>query len=528
LSANQDVKALSREEKLALLERLARQKARAGKTFPLSFPQLRLWFLDRIDPGNSVSNIFRALTLDGRLDREALGRALSEVVRRHEALRTTFPSLEEEPRQRVGAPRPLPLPLVDLSPLPAAERQERAVELAAREAQRGFDLANGPLFRATLVRLGETRHALFLTLHHIVADGWSMSLLFAELTALYRAYSAGHPSPLPEPALQYPDFAVWQRERMNDERVAAELAWWRGQLGPDEGGEELATLLELPTDRPRPAVESFHGALAPLALPAALAAELRSLARAERATLFMVLLAAFEVLLARYTGQTDFLLGTNVAGRDRRETEGAIGFFANTLMLPARVRGGASFRRFLSRVRASTLGAYEHQELPFERLVEALQPDRQLSYNPLFQVMFVLQNLPEERIELPGLAIADLAVPRDLAKLDLTLELFERSSHDVRDAEISGHLEYSTDLFEAGSAARLSGQLLTLLQGLAADPEREVRDLPLLTPGERAELLFGFNPAGYAPPPLVTARIAAQAERTPEASAVLFGGERLS
>ena len=517
LSANQDIRTLSRQEKLALLERRARQKARAGRTFPLSFPQQRLWFLDRIDPGSPANDIFRALRLRGLLDVAALSRALSEIVRRHEALRTTFPSVDDEPRQRVAPAGALPLPLVDLAPLPAAERRSHLLALAAREAQHSFDLTADPLFRATLVRLGETEHALFLTLHHIVADGWSMSLLFSELSALYRAFAAGLPSPLPEPRLQYPDFAVWQRERMTDERVAAELGWWREQM------TDLATLLELPTDRPRPAVESFRGDVTPLALPAAVEAGLRALARGERATLFMVLLAAFEVLLYRTTGQEGFLVGTNVAGRDREETEDAIGFFANTLLLPARPGAGSpGFRGLLEQVVASTLDAYEHQELPFERLVEALQPERQLSYNPLFQVVFVLQNLPEEVVQLPGVTSEEIEVPRDLAKLDLTLELFERREG------VAGRLEYSTALFDAGTARRLADHFLTLLGAIVADPDRGVRDLPLLSVAEREDLLFGWNPKGYELPPPVTARILAQARRTPEAFAVVMGDERLS
>ena len=323
---------LSREEKVALLTRLERQRSRAGRTFPLSFAQQRMWFLDRLDPGNPANNIFRALTFSGDLDVAALARTLAEIVRRHEALRTTFQTVGDEPRQRVEGAAALPLPTVDLSALPAVARRPAAGDLAGSESRHAFDLARGPLFRATLVRLDEREHALFLSLHHIVADGWSVGLLFAELIALYPAFSLGHPSPLPEPELQYPDFATWQRERMTGERLRAELDWWREEIG------EAATVLELPADHRRPAAESFRGSLERLALPAEVASGLKTLGREAGATLFMTLLAAFEVLLYRYTGQPDFLVGTTVAGRTHRETEGSIGFFANTLLLPVRPR----------------------------------------------------------------------------------------------------------------------------------------------------------------------------------------------
>ena len=521
-AGSRDLQGLSREEKLALLERLARQKSRASLTFPLSFAQQRMWFLDRLDPGNPANNIFRALAFSGRLDARALGRGLAEIVRRHEALRTIFPTVGDEPRQRVLAKLEPPLPKIDLAGLPAARRRPIALELARREARHAFDLSRGPLLRATLVRLAAEEHVLFLNLHHIAADGWSMSLLWRELTVFYRHYSAGGiggtglPSPLPEPALQYPDFAVWQRERLAGERLAAELDWWRGQIG------DAATVLELPTDRRRPATESFRGAIERLAVPPETESGLRTLAREGGATLFMTLLAAFEVLLHRYTGQPEFLVGTTVAGRNRPEVEAVIGFFANTLLLPAGLAGNPTFRQLLARVRTLTLGAYSHQELPFERLVEELHLDRHLSHNPLFQVLFALQNLPEEEIALPGLSIAAVDVERGLSKLDLTLDLA-----DTREG-IAGYLEYSTDLFEAATVERMARHFLTLLAGVVAAADGDVAALPLLTAAERDRLLFDWNPSGYELPPPVPGRVAAQARRTPQAPAVLFGGERLS
>jgi amino acid adenylation domain-containing protein len=496
-------------------QRVESRQARAGRTYPLSFAQRRLWFLDRLDPGNSVNNIFRALACRGRLDLPALGRALSEIVARHEALRTIFPVTDGEPRQRVGPERALPLPSVDLRGLPRAVRQEEARGLAEREADHAFDLARGPLFRVTVVRLAEEEHEIYVLLHHVVADGWSMGLLFAELGALYAAFERGLPSPLPEPALQYPDFAVWQHQRLNGERLRQELDWWRAEVAG------AAQVLALPTDFPRPASESFRGDRALLALPAPLLVDLQGLARVGRATLFMTLLAAFEVLLYRYTGQPEVLVGTVVAGR-HVEVEAVIGFFANTLLLPTRLSGHPTFRQLQERVRESTLAAYDHQELPFERLVEELRPVRHLSHNPLFQVMFAFQTQPEEAISLPGLTVRKLEVERHLAKLDLTLDLMATAEG------ISGYLEYATDLFAAPTAGRMTAHLLTLLAEVAADPDRDIAALPLLSAEERATLLYAWNPAGYAPRPAVPERIAAQARRTPGAAAVLCGNLRLT
>ncbi len=502
---------LSRQEKLALLARRARPASRIGRELPLSFAQRRLWFLDRLDPGNHHHDVFRAAVFDGPLDPAVLARALTEVVRRHESLRTTFHARGDEPRQRIEPPREVPLPLVDLSGLPPAAGEREALALAGSEARHAFDLARGPLLRAVLARLGARRHALLLTLHHIAADGWSLGILFGELSALYPAFAAGLASPLAAPALQYADFAVWQRERMAGERLRAELDWWRARIAG------LPTVLELPADRRRPAVESFRGALARLALPGPLAGDLRALSREAGATLFMTLLAAFEVLLCRWSGQAEFLLGTTVAGRPRAELEGVIGSFANTLLLPASLPGNPRFRRLLGRVRESTLAVYGHQDLPFDLLVEELQPERRLSHHPLYQAMFALQNQPGEALAIPGLAVGALAVERGLAKLDLTLDLADAAG------EVAGCFEYRTDLLEPATVERLAGCFLTLLAGIAADPEGGVGDLPLLTEAERRRLVEGWNPRGYALRPPVPALIAERARRAPAAPAVLFG-----
>src|SRR6185295_17302641 len=512
-----DRSALSREEKLALLAHLARQKERAARTFPLTFAQQRLWFLARLEPENHANHIFRAVVWRGPLDAGALRRALAEVVRRHESLRTTFPEMDGEPRQKVAPAADLPLPVEDLGSLPLPEARERARELAEAESRRGFDLARGPVFRARLLRLAPAEHVLLLAMHHIVSDGWSMGLLFRELTALYRAFAAGLPSPLPEPAAQYPDFAAWQRARLTDERLAAELAWWRRKLAgyPD--------YLELPGDRPRPAGGSFKGAVEPFEIPPELSERLRALALREGATPFMLLLAAFETFLYRVSGQDAFLVATNVAGRNRTELEGVIGFFTEILLLRARVGGGLTFRELLSWVRQDSLDAQAHQELPFERLVEELQPERHLSHNPLYQVLFVLQNLPGGAVEVPGVELGGLPMERGLAKLDLTLEMAER------DGVFSGYFEYNTDLFDRATVARLVGNFLQLLAGIAGGGiERPLGELPLLTAEERRRALAEWNPRFTGAAGLIPERVAEQARRAPGAPAVLFGDGALS
>jgi amino acid adenylation domain-containing protein len=515
-----DLSSLSREQKLALLARMARQKERAVRTFPVSFSQQRLWFLDRLEPGSHAHTIFRAVTWHGPLDPEALRRAVSEVVRRHEALRTVFPEVDGEPRQRVMPAADLPLPLADLSLLPREERSRRARTTAEEEARRPFDLAAGPVFRARLLRLGEREHVLLLAMHHIVSDGWSLGIVFREVTALYRAFAAGLPSPLAEPELQFPDFAAWQRERLSGERLDEELAWWRERLAG------FPAVLELPTDRPRPAAGSYRGAVKGFQVAPATSEALRSLARREGCTPFMLLLAAFEVLLARCSEQERFLVGTNVAGRQRTELEGVVGFFAETLLLRASVDRGGTFRELLARVRQDTLEAQIHQELPFERLVEDLQPERDLSHHPLFQVSFVLQNTPGGVVELPGVTLGSLPVERGLAKLDLTLEMGER------DGVFSGYFEYNTDLFEPETIARLADRFQRLLDAVAADPDGRAGELPLLSAEEGSRL-----EAWSAGPPLRTPGITPlpvhrafeeSARRAPSAEAVAFGGEGLA
>src|SRR6185436_14705165 len=381
--------------------------------------QQRLWFLDRLRPGGAAYNMPGAAELAGALDTAVLSSALSEIVRRHEALRTRVVDQGGRPVQVIDPPRPAGLEIVDLTGLPDAVLEAEAAAQMGTEAARPFDLSRGPLLRAILLRLAPERHRLLLTLHHVVADGRSLDVLLAELAALYGAFAAGRPSPLAELPVQYADFVVWQRDRLAGATLERQLAWWRDQLAG------APSTLTLPADRPRPVERTERGAVVRTALPAALAYGVRTLARRCDTTPFTTLLAAFQTLLLRVSGQEDLLVGSAVAGRTRPEIEGLIGFFANTLVLRGALAGDPTFLAALKQARQRTIGAWEHQDLPVERLVEELQPGREPGLSPLFQVVFVLQGAPAE-LELPGLAVRRLQGARGTAKFDLTLELTEQ------------------------------------------------------------------------------------------------------
>ncbi|AGP35405.1 hypothetical protein SCE1572_13250 [Sorangium cellulosum So0157-2] len=514
-------------ELLAYIEAARRQGApapppleRAGREgeLPLSFAQQRLWFLDQLKPDSPLYNIAAALRLTGPLSAAALERSLIEIVRRHEALRTTFPAAAGAARQVIASEVRFALPVIDLGALPAAAQEDEVRRRAQADAARPFHLGEGPLFRATLLRLSDTAHVLLWTVHHILCDGWSMGVFLAELSALYAALSAGRPSPLPELPIQPADHALWQRRWVSGDLLESQLAYWRRQLGG------ALPALELPTDRARRAVQSYAGASLPVELPGALCTALRDLCRRQGVTLFMTLLAAFKVLLSRYAGQDDIVVGTPIAGRTQRETEGLIGLFANTLVLRTDLSGEPTFVELLRRVREVTLDAYAHQDAPFERLVEELASARDLSRSPLFQVVFVFQNMPLPALSLGDVSLSLLPVESTTAKFDLTLSLQET------DGVIRGELEYSTDLFDAGTIARMAGHLQTLLEGLAEGPERRIGELGLLTAAERRQLVSEWNGTGvsYAEEACLHELFEAQVERTPEAVAVVFEGQTLS
>jgi FkbM family methyltransferase len=447
------------------------KRVERGGPLPVSFAQQRLWFLNRLEPDSAAYNVPVAVRLAGALEVEALGRALSEVVARHESLRTSFELGEGGPVQIIREPAPLRLEVNDLTILPEAERETEARRLAAEEAGRPFDLAAGPLVRVRLLKLAEEEHVLLLTMHHVVSDGWSMGVLVREVAALYEAFAAGRPSPLAELPVQYADYAAWQREWLQGEVLEEQLAYWKEQLAG------APPVLELPTDRPRPAVKSSRGAAHRFGLQPGALERLKGLSRQENVTLFMTLLAAWQILLHRYSGQEEVVTGTPVANRTRPETQGLIGCFVNTLALRTSLAGNPTFRELLKRVRRTTLGAYAHQDLPFERVIEELQPDRQANYTPLFQTWFLLSHAERQSLELPGLSLSHLEFDAGTAQFDLSLSLAESGG------ELEGSLIYSTDLFEADTVAEMAARFRTLLEGIVERPDAGVLDLPLDAPG---------------------------------------------
>ncbi len=452
-----------------------------GGDLVLSFAQERLWFLDQLEPGTTAYNLPAAVRLEGALDVAALLRSLRAVTGRHAALRTIFGTVDGQPIQVIVAEASSRCPVVDLGSLPAARCEAEERRLIDEDSARPFDLARGPLLRSALLRLSPRRHTALFTLHHVVADDWSTGALIREVAVLYGAFTAGLPSPLPELPVQYADYARWQREWLSGEVLAEQLRYWRERLAA------APALLDLPLDRPRKALQSQRGAQVPIRLSAAAAREVALLARDSRATVFMVLLAGFSVLLGRLAGQEDVVVGTPVANRTHREIEGLIGFFVNTLALRATFPGGTDFAELLGRVREEALGGYAHQDLPFERLVEELQPERSLAYAPLFQVMLVLQNAPVGKLELPGLSIVPLEVEPGRAKFDFDLSLRETPLGLV------GSWEYNGDLFDATTVRRLIEGFEGLLSAAAREPRRPVAALPLLSPGQRHQLLAEWN-----------------------------------
>ncbi len=509
----------------------------AGDTAPLSYSQERLWFLDRLDPGQATYNIPFALRLSGRLDLRALAAALTGIVSRHAVLRTTFAAREEGPVQVVGPVVAVVPPLVDLSGLPGDGRDHRgyrshrshrshrdreAVRLAGAEVLRPFDLARGPLLRATLLRLRggdageEPEHALLLNLHHITSDGWSTGVLVREMAALYSEFSVGGVPPLPALPIQYADFAVWQRRWLNGEELDRQLAWWRALL------TGAPALLELPTDRPRPPVQTVRGAHWRFSLPEELTRRVTLRAQESAATPFMALLAAYAAVLGRWANAEDVVVGTPVANRQRAEVLELIGFFINTLALRVDLSGGPSFRGLVERVREVTLGAFSHQDLPFEKLVVELAPERSLGHAPLFQVVFAFQNAPAGRLDLPGLTLEPLPTEEATAKFDLTLSLSPA-------AGLAGGIEFNRDLFDPTTVARLAAQLEHLLHGMTADPAAPVDDLPLLSAAERHQLVEEWIGAPFvAAGASLPERLAARAAASPGSPAVIGGGEILT
>ena len=478
--------------------------------FPVSFAQQRLWFLDQFEPDSAFYNIAAPLRLPGALDVHILRESLNDLVRRHEALRTTFSVADGSPVQVIAPSLTIELPVHDLTHLPAGAREVEAQRLSNVEAQKPFDLTRGPLLRTSLIKLADTDHILLVIIHHIVSDGWSMGVFYGELGEFYNARLAGRRPALAELPIQYADFACWQREWFSGPVYEAQLDYWKKQL------DGAPSVLELPTDRARPPVQVFRGGLHQFMLPPSLVEALRALGEQERVTLFMILLAAFKTLLYRYTRERDIVVGTPIANRTRPEIEGLIGFFANTLVLRTKVEGTLSFRELLRRVRAVTLGAYAHQDMPFEKLVEELRPKRNLSYNPLFQVMFVLQNLgkgPDGAQQQNNGGMIETGA----AKFDLTFFLTETVQG------IEACFEYSSDLFDPETMARMAKHFETLLSAATADPDRPIWSLPMLSQTELLTLASWNDTHSDFDASCVHVMFEAEAERMPNAAAISFG-----
>ncbi len=475
-------------EKLKLVELLLRRKginAPDTQVIPrrlgsgpccLSFAQERLWFIDQFEPGSAAYNLTAGIRLTGELKLAVLKQTFNEILRRHESLRTTFTTQDGQPVQIVSAPQELSLPVVTLSELPEAEREAETQRLSIGEFRRPFDLACGPLLRVTLIQLGGPEHIMLLAMHHIVSDGWSMGVLVREVTELYKAFSAARPSPLRELPIQYADFAVWQRQWLTGERLDSQLSYWTKRLAG------APPVLELPTDFPRPATQSLRGATLNFLLPASLTRELEALGRQHEVTLFMVLLAAFQVLLHRYTGQDDLVLGTDIANRNRAETEPLIGFFINMLVMRGDLSGNPTFVQLLGRVSELALGAYEHQDLPLEKLVMELQPERRASHTPLFQVVFVLQNTPMPPLQMPGLSVSPVTFENDTVRFDLSLLLGQSEA-----GGLTAMWRFRTDLFRPETITLMHRRYETLLRDIVAHPESRLGELEMLTEAERRQ-----------------------------------------
>ena len=441
---------------------------------PLSYAQERMWFLNQLEPGSTAYSGVRAARWRGPLDREALERSVGELLRRHEVLRTCFPLGPGGPTQEIQPARPCRLPLVDLSARDAAAAMAAARSWLVAEARRPFELTGEAPFRASLLRLSQDDHVLALTIHHIAFDRWSRGILRRELAVLYSAFASGRPSPLPEPPVQYQDYADWQHERMRSENLAQDLGYWRGRL------QGAPTVLRLPSDRPRQGPSTYLGRQAGFSLSEGLVEALGRLGRRERVTLFMTLLAGFKAFLVRMTGETDVVVGVPIAGRTRMELSGLIGCFTNTLVLRTDASGGPTFRELLARVRQVALEAYGHQDLPFERLVREVQPERKLGQHPLFQVLFNYLDFPQETVDPPGIEIEEIEVPSETALVDLGV--------DIRRAGRSLTCSFTCDaaLFEPSTVASLAQAYLASLEIFAADPECRISSLPDMLRGPEA------------------------------------------
>ena len=528
---DQRLATLSPDKRALLMQQLARKAAATPQNeigrrarperLPLSSAQQRLWILDQIDPGNSVYNVTSLMRFRGNLDIDALERTLSEIMRRHESLRTVFVKDEEGPRQVILPAEPLRLVQHDVSNQQGDAREQAAMALATEDAAAPFDLAVGPVLRATLIRVAADEALLLLSAHHIAVDGWSFGVVYGELTQLYTAFLSDRPSPLPELAIQYADYTLWQLEEAEGDSARAQLEYWKQRFATPP------PVLELPGDRPRPPIQSYRGGVLGHVIPSALYDEVKRFSRQEGATAFMTFLAAFHALLSRYSGQDDIVVGVGNANRPRREIEALVGFFINTLPLRVDMSGNPTFRELLAQVKASTIDSYANQDVPVERLIESLNVERSLSHSPLFQTMVFYQNFPEQAVELPGLTL--LPVRLDSAHSGTARADISIFANESREGLVL-LIEYASDLFDHDYIKGLAGHLEQLMRSVVADPGRRLSELEILSVQERQRLCVDLNATAQPMPAedTIHAMFEAQVLRSPDAVAVVQGGTRLT
>lgn len=507
-----------REQGVDLTDLVILPQPRTGESFPLSFSQQRLWFLDRLEPGSPLYNIPSVLRLKGTLDIPALEKSLNEVIKRHEVLRTVFSEKDGQPFQIIQPELYVPIEQIDLSELPAEQQEHEFHRLAVDESLKPFNLAQGPLLRITLLKFSEQHFGLILVMHHIVSDNWSTGLFVHEIMRLYQAALNNTQADLEPLTIQYADFAVWQRKWLKGKTLQKQLDYWRNKL------QGIPPLLELPLDRPRPAYQTYNGNFKLFEIEATLAEKLRVLSREQDVTLFMTLLTAFFVLLHRYSNQEDICVGSPIANRNRKETENLIGFFVNTLVLRANIEENPRFNELLQQVKETTLGAYAHQDLPFEMLVEELQPERDMSHSPLFQAMFVMNNAPVEKLQLPGLEIELIELENNTTKFDLILNVTDG------DLPLKCKLEYNTDLFDDSTMDRLIGHYLKILQEIVTQPEIRVGQINLFLENEARLLLEKWSQPEkwYDSSKTIVQLFEEQVTQTPDAPALRVGKETLN
>ena len=484
---------------------------------PLSFAQERLWFLNQLEPESAAYHEPKALRLSGLLDIEALERALNAIIERHETLRTTIVMIDGRPMQRIAEHRDIEVPLIDLQPVPDNVRDTEARRLIDETICQPFDLSKDCVLRILLLRLSGQEHIFLVVKHHIASDGWSSAIFWREFQSLYTAFTSDGSAELPQLPIQYADFASWQRDWLQGETLENQLSYWRNQLND-------LSALQLPIDRPRPEMLNPRGATQGFLVNNSTSNALKTLSRESGVTLFMTLLAAFQTLLCRYSNQEDIAVGSPIAGRNRIELEGLIGFFANTLVLRADLTNNPTFKAVLERVRKTCLEAYSHQDLPFEKLVEELQPERSLSQNPLFQVTFQLNSSRPKSSDLSGLRVEDFELTGRMSKFDLSLAMTDSQE------SISGRMIYNKDLFDAATIERMVGHFQTLLEGVVANPDQPISDLPLLTEAEKHQLLIEWNDTktDYPKDKCIHQLFEEQVEKSPDAIAVVFEDQQVT